>query len=578
MYSKISYLRSKLTHANIVLFFNCFCIITIILIANTVLLEWVIHFSNTFFIVIIIGLFLALFIALCVYCTVKFIEKNKALILSEETFRSANNYAVIGMALVSPQGRWLKVNPALCELVGYSEDELLATNFQSLTYPDDLDIDLDFVQKVLTKKVNSYEIEKRYIHKHGQIIWVLLNVSLVWHANGTPKYFVSQIQNITERKLMNDVLSRHVALLHLANDAILVRNKNDVITFWNKGAEQTYGWNTDEAMGQLTHKLLQTQFPKQLDEIEQELYKQKTWNGELIHTTRWGKKLIVESRWALECDQEGVPIGVLEINRDVSERKKIEAELHEREKKLVVLNQNLEEMIQKLLASNTELERFAYIASHDLQEPIRMITNFSHIIVADYKDKLDDEGMDYLNIIADAGTRMHDTVNDLLDYSRVDNEANQSVFFDGEELFLSTLANIRVLLYEKNVHITHDHLPCFYGNLIQFRRVLQNLIINAIKYQEPNKQPIIHIGLNSDDAAYWCISVTDNGLGIASNFLAEIFQPFRRLHTWDEIKGTGLGLSICKKIIENHGGRLWVESTVGIGSIFYFTLPKVKEQ
>lgn len=370
------------------------------------------------------------------------ITKNKAqeeaIRVNEEIFRAAMQYASIGMALVSPEGKWLKVNKAFSDMLGYKSRELLKLDFQSITHPDDLNADLNYVQKLLSKEIRSCQFEKRYFHKDGHIIWVALSVSMAWNTNGSPKYFIAQIQNITDRK----------------------------------NSEKAY-----------------------------------------------------------------------------------------------------EKLMLALAESNTELGRFAYVASHDLQEPVRMINTFGKILLNEKEHLLDTEGKEYLKIVTDAGERMHDLINDLLAYSRINNEPNQFVLFDGETIFNDTLENIKTLIDEHNALIIHDTFPQLYGNPIQITRLLQNLLTNAIKYQPEHQRPTIQISMEEQDK-YWKISMKDNGLGIEEQFIQEIFEPFRRLHTWEHIKGTGLGLPICKKIVARHGGQLNVSSIPGNGSVFYFTLPK----
>lgn len=361
-------------------------------------------------------------------------EATKA---SEETFRLAMHYASIGMALVSTEGKWLNVNQALLNMMGYSKEEFLAMDFQTITHPDDLKKDLGYLVRMLNKEIDNYRMEKRYFHKSGHIIWGLLDVSLIWNTDGTPQYFISQVQNITARK-----------------------------------------------------------------------------------------------------------------KAEAANKKLMEA----------------------LANSNAELERFAYVASHDLQEPIRMINNFGALLLAEKLTALDDEAKEYLRIMTNAGIRMRDVINDLLAYSHVSKQTT-FVRFNGEEILQGALENIKTLVEEQKAQITHDPLPILYGNPMQIMRVLQNLLTNAIKYQRNGNTPVIHVGLE-DQGENWRLSIKDNGLGIEEQFIDEIFEPFRRLHTWESIKGSGLGLSICKKIAEIHEGTLSVTSVIGSGSVFFLTIPK----
>lgn len=243
---------------------------------------------------------------------------------------------------------------------------------------------------------------------------------------------------------------------------------------------------------------------------------------------------------------------ILGIARDVTEREKL---------------------LEKLLGSNTELERFAYVASHDMQEPLRMITNFSEIIHDDYADKLDEEGTEYLKIIRDSGQRMQAMINDLLEYSRVEGASTMPMEFDGNIMLEGAISNVGILIEESGAEITHEKMPKLIGNKVQIARVIQNLITNSIKYQPEGNSPKIYIDCE-DMGNCWKINVKDNGIGIAPEYIDKIFTPFRRLHNYNAVSGSGLGLSICKKIIDNHSGEFTVTSKVEVGTTFSFTLTK----
>jgi PAS domain S-box-containing protein len=363
---------------------------------------------------------------------------EQALRASEEFLRSSMEHAPIGMALVAPNGKFLKVNKALCHLVGYSESEILLLDFQAITHPDDLDVDSAYVAQMLKREIETYKMEKRYLHKNGQIVWTLLSVSLITDNDNNPLYFISQIQDISERK--------------------------------------------------------------QADIIKQDL-------------------------------------------------------------------------LQKLTVSNTELERFAYVASHDIQEPLRMIANFSKLIALEYSAKLDEEGQEYIRLITDSTLRMQAMVADLLEYARIANDATRLGLVDGNKELKQALVNLSETIREHSAVITHDELPVFNGNPVQFMRLMQNLIDNGLKYQSKSASAHVHIGVE-DKGENWCISVRDNGIGMQKKYFTQIFEPFKRLHTWQQCQGTGLGLAVCKKIVENLGGTIWVTSEVNKGSIFYFTIPK----
>lgn len=202
-----------------------------------------------------------------------------------------------------------------------------------------------------------------------------------------------------------------------------------------------------------------------------------------------------------------------------------------------------------------------------------MVLNFSQIVLKDYHDRLDEEGREYLKIVGDSAMRMRDMVQDLLEYARLGTDGLNVGDVDlGLELTHVT-ENLGGLIDEARAQITHDPLPMVRGSAVQLMRLMQNLVANAIKYHKPGEAPLVHVGV-SETQEHWEISVADNGLGIDPAFIEQIFEPFRRLHTWDAIKGSGLGLAVGRKIAESHGGRIWVTSKPGQGSTFTFTLSK----
>ncbi len=232
-----------------------------------------------------------------------------------------------------------------------------------------------------------------------------------------------------------------------------------------------------------------------------------------------------------------------------------------------------EKLLKELVESNTELERFAYVASHDMQEPVRMVNMYSQLVAEDYGSKLDEKGRRHLRTIAAQATRMQMMVQDLLRYSRVRHDQGEAVTIDLNEQMKHIRANFAQLLADSGARIDAEGLPEVSGNAIQIQRLFENLISNGIKYQPPGQLPVITITA-SDAGDRWRIAVQDNGIGIDPDYAGDIFEPFRRLHTWDEYQGTGLGLTICRKIVQRHGGTIGIEPSDGPGARFVFTLPK----
>ena len=232
-----------------------------------------------------------------------------------------------------------------------------------------------------------------------------------------------------------------------------------------------------------------------------------------------------------------------------------------------------EDLLTRLTASNVELERFAYVASHDMLEPVRMMLTFSQLLAEDYAGVLDADGLEYLRFIGSSATRMRDMIRDLMDYARMDGEQQPFVTVDLRKEFSIVKGNLQHAIDQTGAVLSSDPMPDVQGSPVQIMRLLQNLTSNAIRYQPAGQVPRVHLGV-TEDSGRPIFYVEDNGLGIDPRFVDEIFQPFRRLHTWDAIQGTGLGLSVCRKIVENHGGLIWASSTAGQGTKISFTLTR----
>jgi signal transduction histidine kinase len=231
----------------------------------------------------------------------------------------------------------------------------------------------------------------------------------------------------------------------------------------------------------------------------------------------------------------------------------------------------LEETVKDLERSNAELQRFAYVASHDLQEPLRMITGYTNLLSKRYKGRLDANADEFIGFAVDGANRMRVLINDLLTYSRVGSQGKKPVPTDCELVLRQTLAGLELAIEESAAKVTHDPLPTINGDDVQLGQLFQNLIGNALKYRNGGA-PAVHIGCRRRDND-WLFSICDNGIGIDPRFAEKIFVIFQRLHTREQYPGTGIGLAVCKRIVERHGGKIWVESELGKGSSFYFTLP-----
>jgi light-regulated signal transduction histidine kinase (bacteriophytochrome) len=289
-------------------------------------------------------------------------------------------------------------------------------------------------------------------------------------------------------------------------------------------------------------------------------------------------------------DYKGEFLYYLALVEDITERKRLEEELREArdileeqvEERAAEIGEayqivkdeeiKLKETIIELEHSNKELKSFAYITSHDLQEPLRSIASYAQLIERRYKGQLDQDADEFIEFMISGATRMKKMIQGLLDYSLINKSEIEFVETDMGDMLENALSNLKYAIDESNAEITHGFLPKVNANPDQMVNVFQNLIDNAIKFKKPDEPPRIHISVRTDEERYeWVFSVSDSGIGIEPEYTNKIFEVFKRLHPIGEYEGTGMGLAIVKKIIENHGGRVWVESRFGEGSIFYFT-------
>ncbi len=274
---------------------------------------------------------------------------------------------------------------------------------------------------------------------------------------------------------------------------------------------------------------------------------------------------ILEDFNAEKLRLEDTQRALLNILDDLNESKEELERAHD------VLEIRVRERTAELARSNAELEQFAYIASHDLQEPLRMVSSYVQLLGRRYKGKLDRNADEFIAFASEGAIRMQRLINDLLAYSRVGTRGKSFEEVNLEMVLAQALENLHLVIKEKKVVVTHDPLPMAYGDSGQLTQVFQNLIDNAVKFRG-EEAPRVHISGRGQGNEVICV-VSDNGIGIAPEFVNRLFVLFQRLHTRKEYPGTGLGLAICKRIVERHGGRIWVESKPDEGSVFYFTIP-----
>lgn len=488
--------------------------------------------------------------------------------MSEEMFRLAMNNAPIGMALVSPEGKWLRVNRAICELVGYSEEELLVTDFQTITHPEDLDKDLAHLQRMLRREIDFYHMEKRYIRKNGEHVWILLSVSLVWDNEDKPRYFISQIQDIDARKKAEAALQISKERLELALQAGQLGTWD-----WDVLADEVhYDTRWAEMLGYQLAELapLRATWEKAIhpdDKASVMAALEAHLQGETETYEAEHRLQHKDGRWVwiltkgkvIERDQNGKPLRLCGTHLDVTLQRHAQEELAA--------------FARALERSNKELEDFAHIASHDLKEPLRGIRNYSTFLLEDYEDVLDEDGQNKLHTLVRLTSRLEDLIEELLHYSRVGRTEIALQPVNLHEAVTDIVDSIAGWLEEYNGHvIVEDSLPTTHCHQVLAAEVFRNLITNGIKYNDSERKQVEVGALHHEDGRT-VFFVRDNGIGIASRHNETIFRIFKRLHGRDKFGGgTGAGLSITQKIVRRHGGRIWLESEVGQATTFFFTL------
>jgi PAS domain S-box-containing protein len=385
------------------------------------------------------------------------------------------------------------------------------------------------------------------------------------------KLFTVILRDISERMRAEEALKEQARTLDLA--PVLIRDLTGRIIFWNAGSQQMYGWTAEEAVGKVSHGLLQTEFPRPLEEIKARLFAYGHWEGELVHKKKNGDVIIVASHWVIHKNEDNEPRVILEVNNDVTERKQAEQEIRR-------LNQELEQRVQdrtaQLQAANKELEAFSYSVSHDLRAPLRHINGFSQALVEDYTDQLDDVGRGYLQEVRSASQEMAQLIDDLLQLSRVTRSEMRREPINLSDLAQTVVAELRKRQPERNVTVQIEKGLLTEADKRLVRIVLTNLLGNAWKFTAGKDDPQIAFGHESEngDIVYF---VRDNGAGFDMAYVNRLFGAFQRLHTAAEFEGTGIGLATVQRIINRHAGRIWAEGSVNHGATFYFTLAGFKE-
>ncbi|HSH60261.1 MAG TPA: ATP-binding protein [Acidimicrobiales bacterium] len=359
------------------------------------------------------------------------------------------------------------------------------------------------------------------------------------------------------------------AIVSSSSDAIIAETLDGTITSWNTAAEHIYGYGADEAVGLDVSILV----PPGTNDLEEALARvargEPVDHYESMHVRKDGTAFPVSLTVSPVRERSDTITGAAIIARDVTESRRLEDALAEAHAELERKNADLER-------SNADLEQFAYVASHDLSEPLRVIAGYVGLLARRYQDRLDDEANEFIDFAVDGCARLQRLIDDLLAYSRVARAVPAPTSVDCAPLLAQVRSSLAVQLADSQATVDVGPLPTLTADARGLAILFQNLISNAVKFARPGVAPRVEVRADRDGAG-WRFSVTDNGIGVDPKYQERIFRMFQRLHPRDEYSGTGIGLAIAQRIVDSHGGRIWVENPGHDGSRFCFTIPDAEE-
>jgi PAS domain S-box-containing protein len=480
-------------------------------------------------------------------------------------YRGLLEAAPDAMVVVNQDGEIVLLNVQAEKQFGYRRDELVGQKVKNIIpegFAERLIADaLRTSADALAQQIGT-GIELTGRRKNGSDFPIEIMLSPLESAEGI--LVTAAIRDISVRRDAENHLARmegrYRGLLEAAPDAMVVVNPGGEIVLLNVQAEKQFGYSRDELVGQKVKNIIPEGFAERLvadalRSAEDALAQQIGTGIELTARRKNGSNFPIELMLSPLESAEGILVTA--AIRDITTRKKAEA--------------NLLDKVEELNRSNEELGQFAYIASHDLQEPLRMVASYTQLLSRRYKGKLDADADEFIAFAVDGAGRMQRLIQDLLTYSRVGTKGQDMLDVSSEDALQQALINLRGAIEDSGALVTHDPLPAVLADEMQLVQLFQNLVGNAIKYQSPGI-PKVHISASRNGPNKWVFSVKDNGLGIDPQYFEKIFGMFQRLHKREEFAGTGIGLAICKKIVERHGGSISVESEPGNGSTFQFAL------
>jgi PAS domain S-box-containing protein len=460
-------------------------------------------------------------------------------------------------------------------MLGHHPEDLLAMNMVDLTHPEDKSEVGQIMAKIIQNREDTFDFQQRLVTADNNSIWVNFSGALIWNENGQIEFGIGISENVTEQRNAQQALEESIetfrGFMSQSTDGIMLSDDEGRITEWSTGMENNTGIPAEEAIGQYVWEVQYQLAPHEhksrvsSDQLKSlyETFIQDVIDGSKHQMTETkiekpgGEQRSIQIvTFPIQTDN-GMLVGG--IHRDITEQKRAQ--------------QSLQDLMTDLDRSNKELEQFAYIASHDLQEPLRKIQTFGDRLKAKYLDVLDERGQDFLSRMGDAADRGQKMVEALLLYSRVTTQGKPFIKTDLNQILDNVLSDLEVQIKNQKGQIEVGVLPTLEADPSQMQQLFQNLISNAMKFHQLDQPPEVKVYCTNGEDNLVQINVTDQGIGFDESYSDQIFQPFQRLHGRSEFEGNGIGLSICRKITERHGGEITVQSQPGQGSTFTVHLP-----
>jgi PAS domain S-box-containing protein len=504
------------------------------------------------------------------------IERDRAqsaLRLSEARRKALFDHTFSLIGLLAPDGTVLDVNKTALDFIGALPEEIVGRPFWHTPWWKESPESAGKLRMGLEEAARGRFVRFEAEHRgaDGEVATVDFSLTPVRGEDGRVEFLIPEGRDISDRKRMEEALrlseAKFAGIMSIASDAIIMVDESHRIVFYNQGAETVFGHHPHEIIGKPLDTLIPDRYRAGHSDHVREFGEQP------VQARRMGERGQIQGlRKSGEAFPADASISKLDIGgqrvytavlRDVSERVRSE--------------QALERQAEELARSNEELEQFAYVASHDLQEPLRKIRAFGERLEAKYRDSLGEQGQDYLARMGSAAERMQQLIEDLLTFSRVTTKAQPFERVDLGKVARGVISDLEIRVEQSGGSVDVDPLPSLEADPLQMRQLLQNLIGNSLKYRSEEVPPSVRISsrIHTDRAGRrWCeLSVADNGIGFDEKYLDRVFGLFQRLHSRSHYEGTGMGLAICRKIAERHGGRITARSKPGKGSTFLVTLP-----